>query len=108
MKTKICAMCVLISFVLGCKKETEQVDRYKIFSDSWEELSIHTNKAAGKIEIFTENPKRLIKLDSATGRVWFWQHETDDSGNKEPSGWIEMTDSGYVFPPSFQTENEKH
>jgi hypothetical protein len=91
MKAKIFILCTVLSLGVGCKK-AEQADRYKVFSASWEELS--------GVTVVTQ--KNLVKVDSVTGRVWFWHREI--SGAKEFSGWIEMTDSGLVLPPSLQSQ----
>ena len=94
MKTKLFIICaVLLSLGLGCKKETEQIDRYQVFSASWEELA--TGASPDGKEVSTAVPeKKLIKVDTVTGRVWAW--ESSSSNGKLSSGWLEMTDSGYV------------
>lgn len=102
MKLRILLFCAALSLVLGCKKEDAQVDRYKVFSATWEELSDRI-AADGKLEYSSmTTSKELIKLDSATGRVWFWHREIHNG--KDQCGWIEMTDSGYVLPASLQSK----
>lgn len=100
----ILIMCAVLSLGLGCKKESEQVGRYQVFSASWEELYLHTDKSDGKVEPYAVTQKQLVKLDSVTGRVWVWSRGMRDT--KDQSGWVEMTDSGLVLPPSLQ--GEKH
>lgn len=94
MKAKIFIMCAVIGLALGCAKETEHADRYKVFPASWE-TSITVTMPDGKLNSNTVSQKALLKLDSATGRVWFWRSAIQDTNNL--SGWVKMTDSGYVF-----------
>src|SRR5882724_10415752 len=94
MKAKNFIMCLVIGLALGCKKETDQAERYKVFPASWE-TSITVTMPDGKLNANTVTQKALFKLDSATGRVWFWRSSIQDTNNL--SGWVEMTDSGYVF-----------
>ena len=86
-------MCAVLSLGLGCKKETEQVNRYQVFSASWEEIANGTS-ADGKDISAMVPEKRLIKVDTVTGRVWAW--ESSSSNGKLSSGWLELTDSGYA------------
>ena len=83
-----------VGFGLGCKKETNQIDRYKVFSGSWEELS--TQKQDGQFSSAIVPEKHLIKYDSVTGRVWSWNCVSENG--KFTGGWLEMTDSGYALP----------
>jgi hypothetical protein len=103
MKTKILILCAVMSLGFGCKKENSQVDRYKVFSATWEE-SASTTLPKGEKNFSTIEQKRLVKVDSLTGRVWFWESLQRDTNDQ--SGWIELTDSGYVLPASLQ--NKKH
>jgi hypothetical protein len=93
-------MCAVISLCLGCKKEAEHIGRYKVFPASWDELV--TDTAGGKPEANIVTQKNLIKVDSSTGRVWFWHHSTWNTNDE--GGWIEMTDSGYVLRPSLKNQ----
>ena len=82
MKNEILIMCAVLSLGLGCKKESDQVDRYKIFTASWQLTPLSSSEAE----------KRLVKVDSATGRVWYWESAVN-SNLKAESGWIEMTNN---------------
>jgi hypothetical protein len=85
----------MLSLGFGCKKEADQVDRYKVFSASWEESYYTMNN--GRFDAGTITQKMLIKFDSATGRVWCWKSLSKNYTNCV-SEWLEMTDSGYVSP----------
>jgi hypothetical protein len=102
MKTQILIMCAVLSFGLGCKKESDQIDRYKVFAASWDETVIIT-KQDGDLNSGAVNTRKLVKLDSATGRVWCWDYSTFNTNGL--GGWTEMTDSGYVFSNAIRTAN---
>jgi hypothetical protein len=104
MKIKILMLCAVLSLGVGCKKENSQIDRYKIFSTSWEEL-VAVKLPDGQMNFSTIDSKKLIKIDSVTGRVWQWARSVNDTN--DISGWVEMTDSGLVLPPSFP-RSQKH
>ena len=73
----------------GCKKEVVQVDRFKVFSATWEDSGIVNN------QIMSMPQKRLIKYDSVTGRVWYWNETSFVSTNNNSSVadlWVEMSD----------------
>ena len=95
-------MCAVLSFGLGCKKETEQAERYKVFIASWDER-ITITAPDGTLNSQTVNPQKLVKLDSATGRVWCWERSVFDTN--QLVGWAEMTDSGYVLSNAIRTAN---
>ena len=102
MKSEIFIMCALITLGLGCKKENEQIDRYKVFSATWED-SYNNKTTDGNLDAGMIAQKALIKVDSATGRVWFWHRQINDTNDR--SGWVEMADSGFVLPSSLQPKN---
>jgi hypothetical protein len=89
MKTQILIMCAMLSLGLGCKKEADQIDRYKVFTASWQLTPSSSSEAE----------KRLVKVDSVTGRVWYWESAVDTSDLKAHSGWTEMTNNIAGFSP---------
>jgi len=90
MKAGIIILLAVLTLGCGCKKEAEQVDRYKVFSATWEDTELSGQQ-------FTKVPeKALIKVDSVTGRVWYyWYHCDVGSTNGQMQtveNWVEMPD----------------
>jgi len=79
MKIKILIMCAVLGLGFGCKKEADQVDRYKVFSASWEDQ-------AGRS---VATVKSLVKVDSVTGRAWYWSSVIVPT-NVPSEGWVEL------------------
>jgi len=78
-------MCAVLSLGLGCKKETEQTGRYQVLSAYWEDIAL-INGTGGPVTM-----RRLVKVDTVSGRTWYWEWSQIDSNKK--GGWIEMTNS---------------
>ena len=85
-------MCAVLSLGLGCKKETEPVDRYKVFSATWNDFVI-TSGSDGNV-----SQQHLVKVDTISGRVWYWNSLIANTNTI--AGWVEMRDS-----PNFKQPN---